>query len=74
MQSKNDFNLHIEHLKVVHKFETYIETLSYFLERETDQEPEQVARCLNKKIIEEINVEANHRGLLKSNEVPVSIV
>ena len=69
-----DVNLLIEKLKHDNEFPTYIETLSYFLENETDQEPEQVARLLNKKIIEEIHLEANHLGMLKTKINPILVV
>lgn len=69
-----DLNLQIEKLKIDNEFPTYIETLTYFLENETDQEPEQVAKLLNKKIIEEIHQEANVLGMLKIKQDPIAII
>lgn len=74
MYQGQDLNLQIEKLKVDNEFPTYMETLSYFLENETDQEPEQVAKLLNKKIIEEIHQEANVLGMLKSKQTTVTIL
>lgn len=74
MHRNHDVNLLIEKLKVDNEFSTYIETVSYFLENETDQEPEQVAKLLNKKIIEEINQEANSLGMLKVKQEPIAIL
>lgn len=73
MITTNEFNLRVERLKLEHKFDTYIETLSYFLENETDQEPEQVVRFLNKKIIEEVHKEANNSGMLKVTEEIITL-
>ena len=61
-----DFNLRIEHMKVHHKFDSYIETVTHFIETETDHEPEQIARYLNKKIREEIFKECNEQGKLRN--------
>lgn len=74
MITTNDFNLKLEQLKVDQQFETYLETLSYFLEYETDQEPERIAKYLNKKIIEEIYKEANGSGLLKDQEAIIELI
>ena len=72
--NKSDFNLHIEKLKIENGFDTYIETITYYIENESDQEPEQIAKHLNKKITEEIHKEANQLGMLKSSEDVVSLV
>jgi len=70
----SDINLKIEELKIKHEFDTYLETISYFLSYETDQEPDRIAKCLNKKIIEEIHKEANEYGLLKTQEQLVTVL
>lgn len=75
MQSKTvEFNLRIEQLKVDHHFDTYLETLSYFINNETDQEPEQIAKLLNKKIIEELSREASERGIIKDVGQTISLL
>jgi hypothetical protein len=74
MISTSDFNLKIEQLKIEQHFDTYIETLGYYLENETDQEPDKVAKHLNKKIIEEIQKEANELGMLKEQEELIQLL
>jgi hypothetical protein len=44
------------------------------MENESDQEPEQIAKCLNKKITEEITKEANELGMLKNHEISISLL
>lgn len=65
--TNTEFCIHLENLKQTHGFETYIETISWFIEHESDQEPEQIARLLNKKILDRIEVEAQSMKLLKNN-------
>jgi hypothetical protein len=75
MQSRTvEFNLRIEQLKIDHNFETYLETLSYFIDNETDQEPEQIAKLLNKKIVEELSKEGSKQGFLKNIEETISLL
>lgn len=74
IQKIADFNLKIERLKIEQEFDTYIETISYYLEHESDQEPDKVAKHLNKKIIEEIQKEANELGMLKEQEELVTLL
>lgn len=66
---KVDFNLYIEKLKLDKKFDTYIETLVYFIEYESDQEITAIAKHLNKKIVEEIKKEASADGLIDIDAV-----
>lgn len=73
-KSNNEFNLHIEHIKQTKGFDTYLETVLYFIENESDEEPEQIAKLLNKKIIEELSKEASDLGLLKSTESVLSLL
>lgn len=70
----SDFNLRIEAIKIEQEFDTYLETIGYFLEHETDQEPDRVAKHLNKKIIEELQREANNLGLLKEQETIIELL
>lgn len=68
-KTQNDFSLHIENLKITHEFDTYIETLTYFYENETDHEMVDIAKMLNNKIVSSIQVEAEKRGLLKESDI-----
>jgi len=74
MLTISDFNLKIEAIKIKHGFDTYLETISYFLEYETDQDPDKIAKHLNKKIIEELHREANNLGLLKEQEIIIELL
>jgi len=65
-KSKNDFSLHIEQIKNKMEFETYIETVIYFYENETDQEMEDIAKLLNKKLIDCIEREGVSVKMIKS--------
>jgi hypothetical protein len=69
-----NFNLYLESKKIELGYDTYLETLSWFMENESDQEPEQIAKCLNKKITEEITKEANELGMLKNHEISISLL
>lgn len=63
----NDFSLYIEQLKVQKQFDTYIETVIYYVENESDKEYSNIVRNLNKKIIQSIEREASELKLLKDN-------
>lgn len=65
---KTQFSLHIEEIKLKKEFESYIETLVYFYENETDQEMSEITKMLNTKIIEHIRYEAEEQKLLKNND------
>ena len=65
-KSKNDFSLHIEQIKNKMEFETYIETVIHFYENETDQEMEDIAKLLNKKLIDCIEREGVNVKMIKS--------
>lgn len=68
-----EFSLHIERLKIKNDFSTYIETLTYFVENETDMEYSEVIKNLSKSILTEVEIEARSMKLLKDNGTPVSI-
>lgn len=68
-KNQNEFSLHIENLKQKHEFDTYTETVSWFYENETDHDMEDIAKMLNQKIVNTIQVEAEGRGLLKAKSV-----
>lgn len=61
----NEFSLHIERLKVEREFDTYMETIMWFYENETDHEMADIAKMLNRKIIGELQLEGEASGLLK---------
>ncbi|AND75067.1 hypothetical protein pf16_144 [Pseudomonas phage pf16] len=61
----NEFSLYIEKLKVEREFDTYMETIMYFYENETDHEMADIAKMLNRKIIGELQLEGEASGLLK---------
>lgn len=65
-KDKNEFCLYLESLKAKHKLETYMETLLYFYENETDKEMEDIAKMLNKKIIDCIEREASMSNMIVS--------
>lgn len=74
IEFKTDINIRIETIKIEQQFDSYIETLAYYIEYESDQEPKQLVRFLNKKILEEIHKEANEMGMLKTQETIIGVV
>jgi hypothetical protein len=64
-KNQSEFSLHLEKLKHDNGFETYTETLTWFYENETDHEMEDIVKMLNQKIINNIQYEAEMRGMLK---------
>lgn len=64
-KNSSEFSLHIEDLKISQGFDSYIETLTHYYENETDHEFDEIIKMLNKKIIDQIEVEAQNSGLLK---------
>lgn len=65
----NDFLLYLEELKVKMGFETYMETVVYYYENETDHEIEDIAKLLNQKIKDSLHLEAMERGMMKENDI-----
>ena len=65
----NDFSLYIEELKVKMEFDTYMETVVYYYENETDHEMEDIAKMLNQKIKDSLHLEAMERGMMKENDI-----
>jgi len=63
--NQHEFCLYIEKQKRELKFDTYIETVLWFVETESDQDLEHVAKSLNRKIKEAIEIEASDRNMLK---------
>lgn len=64
-KSKNEFCLYLEQMKQRLGFNTYIETIMYFYENETDQEMEDIAKLLNKKLIDCIEREGVDINMIK---------
>lgn len=66
-RSKNDFCLYLEQMKKDLELDTYIETVLHFYENETDQEIEDIAKLLNKKLIDSIEREGVDLKVIKGN-------
>ena len=64
-KTKNEFCLYLENLKQDLELDTYIETIIYFYENETDQEMEDIAKLLNKKLIDCIEREGVNINMVK---------
>lgn len=64
-KSKNEFCIYLENLKNSFGFSTYIETITHFYENETDQEMEDIAKLLNKKLIDCIECEGVDIKMIK---------
>lgn len=72
-KDSNSFCIHLEKLKKELELPTYIETITWFVENETDLEVEQVVRHLNKKVIDSIKYEAYSMNMLKEKTELVSL-
>ena len=70
---KNDFSLYIEKMKEELGFDTYLETITYFIESETDMDYDKVAKALNDKILDNIRVEAMNLNMLIDKENLVTL-
>jgi len=68
-RSKNDFCLYLEQMKKDLEFVTYIETILHFYENETDQEIEDIAKLLNKKLIDSIEREGVDLKVIKGHSM-----
>ena len=66
-KTKNEFCLYLESIKQSLEFDTYIETIAYFYEHETDQEMEDIAKLLNKKIIDCVEREGISSNMVKGH-------
>lgn len=71
---KTQFSLHIEEIKKIKNFDTYIEAIVYFYENETDQEMSDITKMLNQKILDRIEYEAQENNLLKYNDPVVRLM
>lgn len=72
-KDSNDFCLYLEQIKQEQDFDTYMETLVWYSEHESDLEMDQLVRYLNKKIRDVIEYEARVSNLLKENNTLVSL-
>lgn len=72
-KDSNDFCLYLEQVKKEQEFDTYMETLVWYSEHESDLDMEQLVKYLNKKIRDSIEYEARISNLLKENNTLVSL-
>lgn len=72
-KSSTDFCLHLERIKQEQELDTYMETVLWYAEHESDLEFEQIVRYLNKKIHDSIEYEAIKGNMLKDKDVLVSL-
>lgn len=72
-KSENEFCLHLEKIKREQKFDSYIETIVWYSEYESDLEIDQLARYLNKKLRDCVAYEARNMNMLKDSEPLISI-
>jgi hypothetical protein len=70
---KTDFCLYIEQLKEHFKFDTYLETITYYIEHDTDMDYDKVVKALNDKILDNIRIEAMKLNMLKPKEDVVTL-
>jgi len=63
----NSFCVYLEELKLKHNFESYIETVVWYVENESDLEPEDLVKYFNKKILDAIKFEAISSNRLKES-------
>ena len=73
---KNEFCLYIERKKRELKFDTYMETVLWYIENEADVDVDydNVSKSLNRKIKEAIEIEASQRNMLKEKMEFVELV
>lgn len=72
-KSSNDFCLYLEQIKTEQDFETYLETVIWYAENESDLDMDQLVRHLNKKIRDGIEYEARVMNLLKDRDDLISL-
>lgn len=72
-KDSNEFCIHLENVKRERGFETYMETVVWFSENESDADIEEIAKFLNKKIKDAIQYEAVMSNMMKDNTMPVSL-
>ena len=72
-KSSTDFCLYLERIKQEQEIDTYLETVLWYAEHESDLEMEQIVRYLNKKIRDGIEYEARMMNMLKEHDELVSL-
>jgi len=72
-KSPNEFCLYLETIKQEQDFDSYIETIVWYSEHESDLEMDQLAKYLNKKLKDCIAYEARTMNMLKDNEPLVNL-
>lgn len=68
-KSSTEFSLYIENLKTEKAFETFTDTILWFHENQTDADIEDIAKLLNKRIRDFLEVEAQASGRIKDTSV-----
>lgn len=72
-KSNNEFCLHLEKIKQENGFETYMQTLMHFYEYESDQEMEDIAKMLNRKVIDSLEREGISMKMIKHRQMETLI-
>jgi len=67
-KSETEFSIYIEELQHKLGFDSLIDTIVYFHENETDQEMEDIAKLINRRLKEKLEVEAKKNKLLVDND------
>lgn len=68
-RTSNEFSQYIETLKSEKSFDTFTETIVHFWENQSDHEMEDIAKLLNKRIRDFLEVEAMRTGQIKESTV-----
>lgn len=71
--NSTDFCIYLEQLKSKLEFDSYIETIVYYSEHESDVDLEQLVKFLNKKIVDGIKYEASQNNLFKDETKLISL-
>lgn len=69
----NDFSLHLENLKIEFGFDSYMETVVWYMENESDLDIDELVKYLNRKIREQIEYEALQLNMLKEKDTTISL-
>lgn len=71
--NENEFSQYIEELKVSRGHDTIIEAISDYYENDTDQDMSSIIKMLNKRILEQIEIEARDGNMLKVKEEVITL-
>lgn len=72
-KDSNEFCLHLEKIKQEQQFDSFIETVIWFAENESDLEMEQIVKYLNKRFKDGIEYEARQMNMLKEKDNLISL-